>query len=91
MTIQEVKQNCKDVNISMFDTGYLEKCSFLMENTDYSMSGHLTSYWIENPSISLSSMYINSSNRSFDVNVPERLAVAAVRPVIEVSKTRISY
>lgn len=71
------------------NTGELEECIFLIENTNYANKNKIDSYWLENVynsginTISGSYRMVNATP-STDVNV-------GVRPVIEVSKSDIDY
>ena len=90
LTYQEVYNGCYNSSTAITNTGGLNNCNFLMENTQYSNSSLATfGLWLETP---------NTSDRVYLVNVYNRVLgnitatnTHGVRPVIDVLKSKIQY
>ena len=92
MTAQEVNSACK-ITVGSTNTGELDSCNYLMENTKFSSSAMGTSgYWLESPRSSYSNFvwYVFGHPRIVNYN-----AVISggngVRPAIEILESDISY
>lgn len=93
LTAQEVNNGC-GFTVGSYTTGELSnKCKYLMENTKYSAINNVHGEWLETPA----SKYINNvfctfsdyrSIRSYNANYSDNFAV---RPAIEVAKSRIDF
>jgi len=94
LTAQEINASC-NITIGNYNVKELEKCNYLLENTKYSSSQTGTyGYWIESPRASYSedAWVVVSFDRSVRFNLHvDNSDNYGVRPVIEVSKSNITY
>ena len=94
LTYQEVTSACLTGSNPITYVGSLStKCQFLMENTTYSSSSNpVTAYWLETPDTRYgsSSWLIFALNRNLNSGPVKFNSSYAVRPAIEVLKTRIA-
>ena len=96
LTTQEVETGC-NVNVGSNIQGELKQlsnCKFLMENTRYSSSfDKIYAHWLETPSsISIGSWHINGDGINISSNhETSNYKLQAVRPAIEVAKSRIDF
>ncbi|MDO5003188.1 MAG: hypothetical protein Q4E39_03045 [bacterium] len=96
LTTQEVETAC-NVNVGSNIQGELKQlsnCKFLMENTKYSSSSDkIYAHWLETPSsISIGSWHINGDGINISSNnETSNYELQAVRPAIEVAKSRIDF
>ena len=91
LTIQEVETACGK-GVTSYKMGYLNNCEYLLQNTNFSDSGKKT-YWLET--------YVDANfpGKAWAFHVggryPEKYSVKntniAVRPAIEILKSKISY
>ena len=92
LTIQELKKSCN--NISTRQEGELDNCNYLLENTIYSNSNMGNwGYWLETPE-SAYDVYVwnvDGGSRYVYSNTVWTSGGFGIRPVIEVSKTKIDY
>ncbi len=91
LTAQEVNKGC-GTTVGSWKNGGLDTCQYLMENTTYASSSLNVGYWLESPNSSDASFawYVNAlvcSDSNTRVNDPSY----AVRPAIEVLKSKILY
>ena len=94
LTIQEVRKATGISNIPTGNTGELDSCNYLMENTKYSNAsiGNF-GYWLENPhtgSPFFAWTVLGNYRYVFGDDVSDA-GVAGVRPAIEVLKSNIEY
>ena len=92
LTAQEVNSAC-GITVGDRTIGELDSCNYLMENTIYSDSSLTYGYWLETPvsSSSYNVCTLRSTTRAVDVGSANETSYRAVRPVIEVLKSNISY
>ena len=94
LTIQELEESCqlKNKNESI---GELDRCKFLMENTNYSsVSSNIKGYWLESPYYDNGSYVLgvfSSSIRNRNSQSANDNNKFGVRPAITVLKDNISY
>ena len=91
LTVQELNKAC-GITVGSYNTGELDKCNYLLENTNYSSSGNhspgalletVASYGGAAYSLYLSERYVCPYTFS--------VSVGGVRPTIEVNKKNIIY
>ena len=89
VTYQEVVAACGTGTPSQ--RGYFDKCKYLLENTKYTKTTLVNTYWTETLSWSrsISVKSIESDYRA--TSEPDSYGTNGVRPVIEVPKSKISY
>ena len=94
LTIQEVRQATGNNNIPTWKAGELDNFTYLLENTDFaSDSNSVESWWLENACSEkyVNVLFVRGALRQVYDNSAALTGGFAVRPVIEVSKTNISY
>ena len=95
LTYQEVNTGCFDGTTEMISTkGLSNKCKFLFENTKYSSESMTTyGYWLETPRMSSfdSAWHTFGLESRIHYDTVYYSPYFGVRPVIEVSKSNISY
>ena len=95
LTYKEVVTACDSNNTvsAPNSTGYLDNCTYLMENTNYSNTSNKYGYWLETPrSSSSDSVWFvigNSSSRRLYNDGANIGSFFGVRPAIEVKKSDI--
>jgi len=94
ITAQEINSGC-GITVGSSETGELDTCNYLMENTKYSSSSMGTSaYWLETPyeSFSFDVWIVRGDYRSVNnfTHAPY-MSYHGVRPVIEILKSNILY
>ena len=93
LTTQELEKAC-NVTVGNSITGELDNCNYLLENIKYS-SNSLGSYgyWLETPfaSQSIHVWHVRGDSRNVNYSSTSADGGAGVRPVIEVSKSNMSY
>ena len=93
LTAQEINSAC-NITVGSNNTGELDNCNYLIENTQYSNSELGThGFWLETPhgASSYHSWYLSSGNRSVSSSLATTLGDYGLRPAIEVLKTDIDY
>ena len=93
ITAQELNSAC-GITIGSYNTGELDGCNYLMENTKYSSSSLGTNgYWIETPSFNDSSdvWYVYGNNRYVKYIEANYSSNRSARPAISLLKSNISY
>ena len=94
LTAKELMTGCGLSQIGSANSGELDGCTYLFENTKYSKSS-LGSYghWLETPDATNAHnvLYIAGTRRSVTYDSADTSSLHGARPVIEVSKTKISY
>ena len=94
LTIQEVRKATGISNIPTWKVGELDNFNYLMENTKYSNSsiGNY-GYWLENSPSGYSDLawVVRGDERFVGYVTVSDAGLYGVRPVIEVSKSNISY
>ena len=93
LTSQELSVGCK-VKIGTPVTGELSNnCSFILENTNYSIMGARYQEWLESPDKDRAEFIwtIYSYHRFISLSYVHSKEDHVIRPVIEVAKTNISY
>ena len=93
LTYQEVYSGCSDDNTNITNS-LKTKCKYLLENTNYSSSGHLDEWWLESRAAPGSipfpaAVYIHASLGMGSTSVGS--SGIGIRPAIEVPKSKISY
>ena len=95
LTYKEVVTACDPNNTvtNPSSSGYLDNCTYLMENTYYSNTSNKSGYWLETPrssdASSVWSVFGNSSIRKLGSSGARTGASYGVRPAIEVLKSEI--
>jgi len=93
LTVQEINSAC-NITVGSVNTGELDNCNYLMENTIYSNSSLGTNgYWVENPNAAYSdgSWDVNGNTRNVFNSNASYSGGCGLRPAIEVLKTDIEY
>ena len=87
ITSQEVQKGCGKSTV--FSGGNLENCNYLVENTQYANLDLVRGYWLETPrNLSSSSVYF-ADGCYLQLDVGQAYSELGIRPVIEVSKSKI--
>ena len=93
LTAQEINSACK-ITVGSYNTGELDSCNYLMENTNFSSSAMRTcGYWLESPhaSNSKSALNVYGTFRRVDSVNANYSRYDGVRPAIEILESDISY
>ena len=92
LTIQEIGQAVKK-NVPTWKVGELDSCDYLFENTKFSNNSLTEANWLESSYSYKSSnaWYFVAYDRFVNAAPFSVLSQLGVRPVIEVSKTKIEY
>jgi len=93
LTAQEINSAC-NITVGSYNSGELDNCNYLMENTKYSNSSLGTNgYWLETPNAANSNFSWNvlSGNRSVNSSSASYSDNYGSRPAIEVLKSEIQY
>ena len=92
LTTQEVNSAC-NITVGSYDTGELDTCKYLLENTEYSSNTPAYGWWLENPHSSMSTYVwrVIGYFRGVGINVASNSGRDGVRPAIEVLKSKVSY
>jgi len=93
LTAQEINSAC-NITVGSYNSGELDNCKYLMENTKYSNSSLGTyGYWLETPyaATSGSSWFVNGIDRRVNYYNASYSGSYGLRPAIEVLKTDIEF
>ena len=89
LTSQEINSAC-GITVGSSIAGELDKCNYLMENTQYSSPAMGTDgYWLETPKATSSSLTGQTASWGRTVTFVVNYATTGVRPVIELYKSNI--
>ena len=92
LTIQEISKGC-GITAGNYETGELDGCQYLMENTNYTNDSLKSGYWLENSrsSLAIVAWSVNTYERDMNSGTVSDTIGNGVRPAIEVLKSKIAY
>jgi type IV pilus assembly protein PilA len=93
LTTQELSKGC-GITIGEFNTGELDNCNYLLENTDYeSASVKNSGYWLETPVAgdSYHAWFVDSGYRRVYYGSANNTSCSGARSAITLLKSNISY